>query len=122
MTLAIVREHTTGGFVVHLVGDLDARMAATVAEAITQAREASVVVDLSELNAFDEEGLAALVEAGVHISAEGRSMTVVGARAEVLAAIRSAELDATEGSGAGERDGVRRSSRPRQSGPQRTNR
>ena len=93
MTLAIRRERTTEGFVVRLIGDLDPRMAGTVTEAITATPESSVVVDLSELNSLDENGLRGLVEAGDHLIGDGRALTVVGARGDVMTAIRSSDLD-----------------------------
>lgn len=92
MTLAIRRERTTDGFVVRLIGDLDARMAGTVTQAITATPESSVVVDLSDLNSLDDRGLRGLVEAGDHLSGDGRALSVVGARGDVLTAIRSSEL------------------------------
>jgi anti-anti-sigma factor len=92
MTLAIRRERTTDGFVVRLIGDLDERMAGTVTQAITAAPELSVVVDLSDLNSLDDAGLRGLVEAGDHLSCDGRALSVVGARGDVMAAIRCSDL------------------------------
>jgi anti-anti-sigma factor len=92
MTLAIRRERTTDGFVVRLIGDLDARVAGTVTQAITATPELSVVVDLSDLNSLDDAGLRGLVEAGDHLSCDGRALSVVGARGDVMVAIRCSDL------------------------------
>ena len=92
MTLAIRRERTTDGFVVRLIGDLDARMVGTVTQAITATPESAVVVDLSDLNSLDDEGLRGLVEAGDHLTCDGRALSVVGARGDVMTAIRSSDL------------------------------
>jgi anti-anti-sigma factor len=92
MTLAIRRERTTEGFVVHLIGDLDWRMADTVTQAITSTPDLSVVVDLSDLSSLDGGGLGALVEASDHLAADGKALNVVGARGEVMTAIRSSDL------------------------------
>ena len=92
MTLAIRRERTTDGFVVRLIGDLDPRMAVTVTQAITATPELSVVVDLSDLNSLDEKGLRGLVEAGDHLTGDGRALSIVGARGDVMTAIRCSDL------------------------------
>ncbi len=91
-TLAIRRERTPEGFVVYLIGDFDGRMAGAVMQAITSTPELAVVVDLSDLNSLDGDGLRALVEANDHLVGEGRALTVVGARGDVMATIRSSEL------------------------------
>jgi anti-anti-sigma factor len=93
VTLAILRERTSEGFVVHLIGDLDDQMAATVMQAIVSTPELSVVVDLSELSSLDASGLRALLGARDHLAREGKSLSVVGARDEVMAAFRSSDLE-----------------------------
>lgn len=75
-----------------LSGDLNSRMAATVVQAITSTPDRSVVVDLSDLNSLDEEGLRALVEASDRLARDGRALSVIGPRDEVIEAVRSPEL------------------------------
>ncbi len=92
MTLAIQRERTPEGFFVRLSGNLNARMASAVLEAIISAPDLSVVVDLSDLNSLDEDGMRALTEASHRLARDGKAMIVVGASDEVIGAIRSPEV------------------------------
>jgi anti-anti-sigma factor len=92
MTLAIRRERTTYGFVVSLIGDLDSGMAEAVVHAIASTSGESVVVDLSDLSSLDDSGLSALVEASHHLVGNGKGLSVVGARGDVMTAIRSSTL------------------------------
>lgn len=91
VTFAIQRERTAEGFFVRLSGDLNARMAVAVVEAITSTPDLSVVIDLTELTSFDEEGLRSLDEASDRLARDGRIVTIVGAREEVMGAARSPE-------------------------------
>ena len=92
MTLAIRRERTPEGFVVFLIGDLDSGMADVVTQAITSTPELSVVVDLSDLCSLDGTGLQALVQASDHLADDGKAFSLVGARGDVMTAIRSSDL------------------------------
>ncbi len=74
-----------------LSGDLNARMAAAVVEAITSTPDLSVVIDLTELTSFDEDGLRSLDEASDRLARDGRIVTIVGARDAVTGAGRSPE-------------------------------
>jgi anti-anti-sigma factor len=77
---------------VHLMGDLDSRMADAVTQAIVSTPELSVVVDLSDLCSLDESGLHALVEASDHLADDGKAFSLVGARGDVMTVIRSSDL------------------------------
>ena len=93
MTLAIRRERTTDGFVVRLIGDLDERVADAVTQAITAGAES-----IGRSSTFRTSipstmrGSRGLVEAGDHLGCDGRALSVVGARGDVMAAIRCSDL------------------------------
>ncbi len=68
---------------VALSGDLDARAAETVRDALSEITGSSVVVDLGPLTLLDSSGLSTLVAAKRRIEESGYSFDLVNARGRV---------------------------------------